>query len=814
MRQPWLFLLVALLSSNTAAFAAAPIILVPSGSPTLSAAMTAVPDGGIIEIAAGTYNAPAGGFTITNPNKRFTIRAAAGATVVLSGNNTQPVFRYLVTNTAQRGHIVFEDLTFANGRTTTDALAGGVLLNGGAHGSFRRCIFENNTNQAPSTGGGGGAVFTNSKAIFIDCIFRNNTAKNEGAGLRVAEGSEVWIHDSQFTNNSCAQPNHRNTAAGGGIHVGNAKLWVTNSRFEGNAAGYVGGGIYAIGSWQEPVTTPRAEVIVANSTFENNTADRDPSVVFSVPTEGGAMHAEDQATFKIYNSRFLKNTADNGGALSFYRSIGEVYAGTFLGNRQVAVGGFGGAIQAISRDTTGDGANNRRPVSLSIFDSYFQGRYDTVTTVGEEGGAIFIEGDYNRAWGQGGVTQNGTVASNRAILNVDNTAFVDLDVTSSGGGEGGAIAAVLAAATINESLFVGCDSLGTNGSGGAIRGVIGTSMNLTNTNFTRNTAALFGGALYVSGADINTNGCQFLRNEVSPGVSETSGVSFGAAIFTDVLPSIFGTSLSSGGTVANSIFSENVGLPILDVDNQGPTINDIRYNNNQFFNNTFGTTVYRDTIQGGDQAAAGLNTLTISRSSGPSTDKSPASNNTQLGSAANTGKLLAVPPSILSTTANGDASPTSEAFLVWGWAGSSATLDGIGLGTNYWGTDSTTAAVHTLDVAGTDFLATTSLAAIPAGNLSFSPASIAGGGSSTLSWSTQAGQFLSSAIDQQVSTGNVASGSTSVSANFTRPYTLVVVTEEGGDFEIEILYVDEAPPAIFVDGFESGNLSAWSLSVP
>ena len=61
------------------------------------------------------------------------------------------------------------------------------------------------------------------------------------------------------------------SSAGGAIHVGNADLLVSNSSFVGNEAGFVGGGIYAIGTWQSPVTTPRSVIQVANCTFEDNT---------------------------------------------------------------------------------------------------------------------------------------------------------------------------------------------------------------------------------------------------------------------------------------------------------------------------------------------------------------------------------------------------------------------------------------------------------------------------------------------------------------------------------------------------------------
>src|SRR5206468_4326143 len=40
------------------------VIHVPADQPNLTAAIAAVPDGGVIEMAGGTYQAPKGGFTI------------------------------------------------------------------------------------------------------------------------------------------------------------------------------------------------------------------------------------------------------------------------------------------------------------------------------------------------------------------------------------------------------------------------------------------------------------------------------------------------------------------------------------------------------------------------------------------------------------------------------------------------------------------------------------------------------------------------------------------------------------------------------
>lgn len=806
-------LAAALLAAGPAA-AQAPIVQVPGGQPTLTAAITAVPDGGIIQLAAGTYTAPTGGFMISNPNKRFTIRAAPSAVVVLSGNNTQPVLRYAVNSAPARGHVIFEDLVFRNGRSAADGVAGGVTLIGGSQATFRRCTFENNTSQAPTTGGGGAAVFNGSRAFFIDCLFQNNTAKNEGAGLRAGENIEVYVHRSRFLGNSCGQPGHRDSAAGGGMHVTNGKVWVTNTRFENNRAGYTGGGFYILGSWQDPVTTPRAEATIANCTFVGNKADNDPGVTTPGPTEGGAFHAEDQATARIYNSRFFKNDADLGGGVSQYRSIANVKSSVFFGNRSLATGGFGGAIKSNSEDGPLDGANNRRSVSLTVDDSLFVGRYDGVTTVAEKGGGVFTNGDGNRAWGGGGVSQQGTVASNRATATISESAFMDLDVANVAGtgGAGGGIEASQTNLSLSRSLFGGSDAMGSGGTGGGARIVIGSSATVVDSTFVGNSATLFGGGLYIQGAEVGASANNFLRNEISPGVNEGIGSSFGAGLFAaqlDAAP----FNISQTGIFENNLFSENIGLPIFDDDRNGPVINDQRYDDNRIYSTTFGAQVYTDSLVG-PKTVAELNSLVVTRTNAASTDKSPDSNNTSLGSQPNAGMLLAVPNTVLAEGAAGDLDPP-QAYLAYGWSGSGAILDGSNVsGLGNWRWLASFPSIHLLNVGGALYSATITAAPIPQATLEFSPSSISAGGNSTLSWSVDEGTFLSSAIDQQVNTAGAASGSTVVSANVTRPYTLLVITEQGGALAEENLYVGEVPGEIFDDGFESGNTSGWDQTLP
>ncbi len=87
------------------------IIRVPSDM-NLQTAINNVTNGGVIEIASGTYNAPSGGWRITNPSKNFTIRAAQGASVTLSGGNSTDILRYENASMSSAGSVEFDRFNF------------------------------------------------------------------------------------------------------------------------------------------------------------------------------------------------------------------------------------------------------------------------------------------------------------------------------------------------------------------------------------------------------------------------------------------------------------------------------------------------------------------------------------------------------------------------------------------------------------------------------------------------------------------------------------------------------------------------------
>ncbi|MEO8191779.1 MAG: hypothetical protein ABI682_15705 [Acidobacteriota bacterium] len=706
--------------------------------------------------------------------------------MILDGGGARDVVRFINSSPGAGRPVVFEGLTFANGSSAIAGIGGAVTLQN-ASATFRNCLFQNNVASSTQTGGGALSLAT-STAFFFDCVWTGNSAKFYGGALAVETLSRAYIHRGSFTSNRTNLPNHLPVSGGGAIHVGDSLLRVSNSRFDSNQAGYVGGAIYAIGTWATPVTTPSSDVLVSDCTFINNQALRDASVTFGAPTEGGAFHAEDQTTAKIYNSRFITNSAHTGGGINLYRAIVEVRGCILQGNRATGAGaanGFGGGISAISNDgadaTTNSGTINRRTSNLLVADTLIQGRYGAVTTVGETGGGIYVSGDSNSLYGQNGMPQNGTAASNRATASLTNVLLVDCDVQetsgASGTGIGGGLEADLATLTISGSLVANCDAVtgggASNAAGGGLSIINQSAATITSSTIAKCTAAQYGGGVFAQGSTLNITGCNFIQNEVSPGFAETSNVSYGAALFTT--PAI-PTATSMTGTVASCVFTENVGLTIFDDDRSPGPINDMRYNSNQFFATTFGTTIYWDSVACCGRTAAALNTLTVTRGAGQSTQKSSAAN-TALGSRPSIGVLRAAPASVVALGAVGDSSAPA-AWLGFAWSGTSASLDGASPGSAA-GIAVTAAGSHTLVVDGGSTPVTITGAAMPAASLSASPASVAAGTSTTLSWSSAAGTFLDAAIDRGAAASAGASGSVAASVPGTLLFSLYEIFQEG-----------------------------------
>ncbi|MCG3206500.1 MAG: hypothetical protein FOGNACKC_00099 [Anaerolineae bacterium] len=683
-------------------------IRVPQDVATLQNAISQVSDGGVIEMANGTYSAPAGeGFQIKDTGKSFTIRAASGASVVLDGGGTHQIVTFINSTAASGGLVTFQGITFANGFSSTTARAGGVSIYN-AQAAFEDCLFQGNIGQQPNTGFDAGAILvSNSTVSFTRCNWTNNQAKNQGAGLVVRDNTSAAIVDSSFTNNSTSIANHRPSSAGGGIMVINARLSVTGTQFTGNKAGYVGGAIYIYGDYLAPVDNPRSSVLVSDCTFSNNQAVRHASVAPFAPTEGGAVHVENQASVRIFNSVFQNNSADIGGGINAYRGTVFVDRSYFNGNRATGTGaanGQGGAFAVSSIDvsdaSTNFGATNRPSASLTVQDTVIEGLAGQ--TVGQSGGGIYAAGDVNRVYGEG-VPKSGTVSFNRAKVVVENVIFFNTDIQEasppSGTGIGGGMSLIMADALLRNVMFLQTDAFGATAGGGALSIYDQSLVNMDNVTIAQSTAGKYGGGIVLYGSELHSTSCEIIESEISPGISEIKSESTGASIFT-AIDTYRQTSVT--GALSNCLLSPKYGLPIIEGDSTNGPINDLRYNQNQIYSPTFAPDVYRnDIVSGIFKSVVGLNNLIVTRVSGINTVKSQVAN-TALGTKPSSGKIMAVPSYF--TKKPGDPPASYTYYLGYAWSGTSAKLDGSIISSKTGLVQKTDQGqVHTLTVDGTPY---------------------------------------------------------------------------------------------------------------
>jgi hypothetical protein len=652
-----------------AAAASNQLVRVPQDAPTLGTAISRVADGGVVEMAAGTYPSPSNGFLLANLNKGFTVRAAAGAAVAIDGGGSRKLIRYVNSNLARGKLVTFQRISFQNGYSANTGFAGGITLSAAA-ARFESCRFTGNRAASPLTGGGAVKVIVGSTATFKSCSFDGNSSNLRG-GAMVVRDATATITGGEFTANRTNLAGHNPQSIGGAIAVIDGTLSVTGTRFEANEAGWTGGAIYAIGIWDRA----GSNVFVSGATFVANQAVPHPCCSQSESTFGGAVHAEDLTTLRVHDSLFALNRADLGGGLDNYRADVEIDGSVFQANQTTLAkpsGGFGGAISALSADSASDGGVNRRPSRLVIDRSLIEGG-SGVAQAPVSGGCIVVGGDAGRVYG-GAVTPIGTVAENRAQVVIRGTVFSDCDVAASadpGSGLGGALNGAMIDLDLEDSMILDSDARGTNAGGGALAILQESNARIVRTTFAHDSAQKWGGALFLGGSTVRIDGCRFYADEVVPGISEGLSDSRGAAIYS--IPQIDAAHPRNvGGVVANSTFSEIPGLPIWDVDPQSGPINEMRYDGNRFNATAFGGLVYVDTAAApGGTTVGGLNALTVFRGARGTTKKSAVPNQQIFG--AHEGDLRVVPSP---DSAGATPSAPTESTLAYAWSGGSATLNG------------------------------------------------------------------------------------------------------------------------------------------
>ena len=439
--------ILALAASGARAIDCSPALLlcVPEES-TLAAAFTGVAHGGTIDIAPGVYPSPADnlGFRLgANTNRSFTVRARAPRTVTLDGQGARLV---VVLQSLGAGHwVTFEGLRFVNGRSTEPGRAGGVTVRA-ARATFADCDFVSHRGASGSNGGAALGLYGSSTALVTGSLFDGNRSLEGGAAIFVQRGlgadnnqpNNLFVHASTFRNNCESGPGLTDCTSGNGpggaVLVRNSNASFSDSLFENNIAGWVGGAIYAFGDFAcnaPHCAVAGTQVLVVRSRFVANRAagSNAPGGL----TQAGAIHVEDCARLRVYHSVFEDNFAGWAGAIQTFRSALEVYDSVFRRNRATATGAnvpLGGAISAGSGDGAGCPSTLVRDypaTTVRVERSLFEGG-SAAAQEAQIGGCLIAGGDATNV-GAGNCLASQTARC--AQVTIRDTAFFDCTVAKS-----------------------------------------------------------------------------------------------------------------------------------------------------------------------------------------------------------------------------------------------------------------------------------------------------------------------------------------------------------------------------------------------
>ena len=189
----------------------------------------------------------------------------------------------------------------------------------GAKASIGKGVTIQNFTDVP--GFDGPAIYVNdggTLTIEAGAVIKNNTSTNEqGGAIQARQDATLIINGGLFENNIAASQ--------GGAIAAYGKLKITGGTFKGNKAKKVGGAI--ILGKTHPATIENAtfaenqastggaiyssqEITLKNTTFNQNLANND----------GGALYLnKDAGSAAITDSKFLQNSAANGGAIYTYK---------------------------------------------------------------------------------------------------------------------------------------------------------------------------------------------------------------------------------------------------------------------------------------------------------------------------------------------------------------------------------------------------------------------------------------------------------------------------------------------------------------
>lgn len=384
-----------------------------------------VGDGGIIYLN-GYYSAQ-NNDSVIYVNKN--IRIAGGLDTVLDGKNISCIFSIQKTGS----NCQISNLKFVNGMD----VHGGAMIILGKNVVVENSVFENNyANHS------GGAIYVLSifndsgrypeegeNLIIKNCNFTNNFAQ-VAAGAIGVYGNNTQVIGCNFVSNK-VKPATNHKSYGGAIQIGrdeyNLCSYVVNCNFIGNEAI-----AHDLNNSHGGAGCVRAGITYQNCKFINNSADQGGALTYhasgiiedcvfinnSAKLYGGALstgYMDMDMDLKVINCNFEQNNAPYGGAVQLKGKNIEIQNSVFNKNTAAV---NGGAINIVAK-------------TVSIGGTEFN-----KNTAHVNGGAIYINGNKT-------VIEDSSFMANEAIP----------DVKKLDDGLGGAIYINSSSATINKNIF-------------------------------------------------------------------------------------------------------------------------------------------------------------------------------------------------------------------------------------------------------------------------------------------------------------------------------------------------------------------------
>lgn len=384
-----------------------------------------VGDGGTIYLN-GYYSAQ-NNDSVIYVNKN--IRIAGGLDTVLDGKNISCIFSIQKTGS----NCQISNLKFVNGMD----VHGGAMIILGKNVVVENSVFENNCANYS-----GGAIYVLSifndsgrypeegeNLIIKNCNFTNNFAQ-VAAGAIGVYGNNTQVIGCNFVSNK-VKPATNHKSYGGAIQIGrdeyNLCSYVVNCNFMGNEAI-----AHDLNNSHGGAGCVRAGITYQNCKFINNSADQGGALTYhasgiiedcvfinnSAKLYGGALstgYMDMDMDLKVINCNFEQNNAPYGGAVQLKGKNIEIQNSVFNKNTAAV---NGGAINIVAKTVAIGGTEFNK------------------NTAHVNGGAIYINGNKT-------VIEDSSFMANEAIP----------DVKKLDDGLGGAIYINSSSATINKNIF-------------------------------------------------------------------------------------------------------------------------------------------------------------------------------------------------------------------------------------------------------------------------------------------------------------------------------------------------------------------------